>query len=345
MILAALLGNTAGSVTMLVICYGMIGGIGLGFAYVCPIAACVKWFPDKRGLITGLAVAGFGAGAFFIAPLAAGLVAGKPYKLMGKALFNLPNIGIFNTLMYLGIAYIVIVGLGGMILRNPPPGYKPAGWNPPAPAAGAPVKTDYTTMQMLATPQFWLIWVLYLIATATGLAVIGKASPMAQDKTLAGFTADKAAMVVSVLAIFNAAGRIIWGKISDSIGRMRTLFMIYFVNCAAIFSFYLIPEMPWWMWVGACTAGFTFGGYLAIYPAVNSDFFGTKNVGINYGCIFTAYGAGALLGPYVFSSMFLKYKSYERALVAAGVLCGVAMLLVPLLKAPKAKDAAPAPAA
>ena len=125
-----MLASASHSIGMLVLSYGIISGIGIGFAYVCPISAGVKWFPDKRGLITGLAVAGFGAGGFFVAPLAAGLISGTPYKLLGAALFGLPKIGVFKTFLVLGIAYLVLIVLGGLILRNPPAGYVPAGLDP-----------------------------------------------------------------------------------------------------------------------------------------------------------------------------------------------------------------------
>ncbi|MFZ1947119.1 MAG: MFS transporter, partial [bacterium] len=150
-----MLASRSHSIGMLILSYGIISGIGIGFAYVCPISAGVKWFPDKRGLITGLAVAGFGAGGFFVAPLAAGLISGTPYKLLGAALFGLPKIGVFQTFLVLGIAYLVLIVVGGLILRNPPAGYVPAGWTPQA-AAASKQAVHYSCTDMLSTGQFWL---------------------------------------------------------------------------------------------------------------------------------------------------------------------------------------------
>jgi hypothetical protein len=138
----------------LIVTFSVLGGIGIGAGYVCPIATCVKWFPDKRGLITGLAVAGFGAGAFFFAPLAKGLITGGKYQILGANLFGLPKLGVFNTFMALGIIFLAAIVLGAQLLRNPPAGYKPAGWNPPQPAAGVAPKVDFTPGEMLNTGLF-----------------------------------------------------------------------------------------------------------------------------------------------------------------------------------------------
>ncbi|MBM3315959.1 OFA family MFS transporter, partial [candidate division WOR-3 bacterium] len=357
MIVASLSPGIAG----MVVGYGVISGIGIGFAYVCPIAAGVKWFPDKRGLISGLSVAGFGAGALIVGPLAQNLMRsiGAARQPTAELLTRLSSklapaftdtlalktaltasdsaaavnsaglaeaaaraavlpLGVQPTFLYLGIAYIVIVAIGALILRNPPPGYRPAGWNPPQPAAGAPAKTDYTAGQVLATWQFWLIWLLYFCGAGTGLMMIGQTAPI--GKEMAGLTPQVAAVGVSVLAIFNALGRILWGRVSDSIGRTRTLFIIYLINGLAVFSYFLIPALPFWYWVGIALVGMTFGGYLAIYPAVNADFYGTKNSGVNYGLIFTAYGFGGLSGNLLAPIVKQATNNYNLAFILSGAL-------------------------
>ena len=327
-----ILASFARGIGMLILSYGVISGIGIGFAYVCPIAAGVKWFPDKRGLISGLSVAGFGAGAFFVAPLAQGLISGTPYNLMGASLFSLPKLGVWQTFLWLGVAYLVLVTIGGLILRNPPAGYKPAGWNPPQPAAGAAPKTDYTSGQMLATGQFWAIWLMYFAGCAAGLMMIGQTSPIAQD--LARFSSATAAVGVSVLAIFNTLGRILWGRISDSIGRSRTLFVMYLINAVAVFGYFLIPSAPVVFWFGIALVGATFGGYLALYPAINADYYGTRHAGVNYGLIFTAYGVGGLLSNIFAPRVKELTGNYNFAFILTGVLCLAAAVVSLLLKPP-----------
>jgi len=336
--LGMVLASFAQSILVLILAYGVISGIGIGFAYVCPISAGVKWFPDKRGLITGLAVAGFGAGAFFVAPLAAGLIAGSPYNLLGANLFDLPKLGVFTTFRWLGLGYLVLVVLGGLILRNPPKGYRPAGWTPPAaqPGQTGRLSADFASGQMLATWQFWAIWLMYFVGAGTGLMMIGQTSPIAQE--LARFDKSTAAIGVSVLAIFNTLGRIFWGRVSDSIGRSRTLFIMYLINAVAVFGYFLIPSTPFLFWLGIALVGATFGGYLAIYPAVNADYYGTKNAGINYGFIFTAYGVGGLLSNILAPRVKEITGNYNFAFILTGLLCLAAALASFVLKPPAARQ-------
>ncbi|MEO0025799.1 MAG: OFA family MFS transporter [candidate division WOR-3 bacterium] len=318
--LGMILASFAQNITMLVIAYGVVSGIGIGFAYVCPISAGVKWFPDKRGLITGLAVAGFGAGALIVGPLARAMI---------------DAIGPFATFRYLGVVYLILVLIGALILRNPPAGYRPEGWNPPQPAAGASIRTDYTAGQMLATIQFWLIWLTYFAGCAAGLMIIGQTSPIAQE--LGGFSKETAALGVSVLAIFNALGRIFWGRISDSLGRTRALFLMFLINAVAILGYFLIPSLPFIFWIGIALVGSSFGGYLAIYPAVTADFYGTKNSGINYGLVFTAYGVGGLLSN-IFAPRIKEITgNYNVAFLITALLCIAAGIVIITVKSPSAK--------
>ena len=293
----------------LILTFAVLGGIGIGAAYVCPIATCVKWFPDKRGLITGLAVAGFGAGAFFFAPLARGMISGTPYTLFGVRLFGLPELGVFNTFFALGVIFFVAVVAGAQFLRNPPPGYAPPGWTPPAPAAGAGSKVDYGPREMLKTPVFWILWITYFAGCTAGLQVIMKASPiwqsfrisMAPPPVPAGdFTAilTAGAVAVSILAIFNSAGRILWGRVSDGIGRKPALMIMLLLCGLTMLALDWMRAYPLYI-LGIGVIGLCFGGFLAVYPAVTADYFGTKHLGVNYGWMFTAYGAGGLAGPYL----------------------------------------------
>lgn len=306
----------ANSLIIIIIGYGIVSGIGIGLAYVCPISCGVKWFPDKRGLITGLAVAGFGAGALIVGPLARALI---------------DSIGVFNTFRILGIIFLVLVFIGALILRNPPVGYKPTGWNPPI--TTTTTRIDYSPGQMLSTGQFYLIWIMYFFGCASGLMIIGQTSPIGQE--LAKYSKETAALGVSLLAIFNALGRIFWGRISDTLGRMRTLFLMFLICGLAVLSYNLIATLPGWFWIGISLVGLCFGGYLALFPAITADFYGTKSIGMNYGLVFTAYGAGGLLSNIFAPKVKEITGNYTFAFIVIGVLCLVGAILTFLVKAPK----------
>jgi OFA family oxalate/formate antiporter-like MFS transporter len=313
--LGMILASFSKSLIALVVFYGIISGLGIGIAYVCPISAGVKWFPDKRGLITGLSVAGFGAGALIVGPVPRSMI---------------DSLGVFNTFRILGIVFMVLIFLGALILRNPPVGYKPDGWNPPQTTAAA--KTDFSAGEMLSTGQFYLIWIMYFIGCASGLMIIGQTSPIGQE--LAKYTKETAALGVSLLAIFNAIGRIVWGKISDSFGRMKSLFLIFLICGLAILSYNIISGFQGWFWAGISLVGLCFGGYLALFPAVTADFFGTKNVGINYGLVFTAYGVGGLLSNIFAPRVKELTGGYSVAFIVTGVLCLIGAILTFLVKPP-----------
>ncbi len=349
----------------LLLTYAVLGGAGIGAAYVCPIATCVKWFPDKRGLITGLAVAGFGAGAFFFAPLARGLIGGTPYNLFNVDLFPLPELGVFRTFLVLGVIFLVAVLGGAQLLRNPPPGYVPAGWTPPVSATGATAaKVDFGPREMLRTPVFWLLWLTYFAGCTAGLMVIMKASPIWQSFRVATMTppvsadAFKAAgtagaMAVSILAVFNSLGRILWGKISDIIGRTSALVAMFFICAAGMLALDWLRSYPLYV-LGVSVIGLCFGGFAAMYPAVTADFFGTKHIGVNYGWMFSAYGVGGLVGPWLAARLMrvvaqVPYFSkagldaadktfavgnYRPAFLTAGVACVLAGALVLAVRRP-----------
>ena len=373
LILARFTGQfAAGSALVwLIATFSVLGGIGIGAAYVCPIATCVKWFPDKKGLITGLAVAGFGAGAFFFAPLAKGLISGVKYELLGVKLFPLPELEIFNTFLALGVIFLIAVVVGAQFLQNPPPGYVPTGWTPPRTAQGAPPKEHFTPTEMLRTPMFWLLWLTYFAGCTAGLQVIMKASPIWQSFGFGGMTppiseADfhrvttAGAMGISILAIFNAVGRIFWGKVSDSIGRKSTLVTMFAICGLAMLLLDSLRSYPLYL-LGICVVGLCFGGYLALYPAVTADFYGTKHLGVNYGWMFSAYGAGGLFGPFLAAWLMkvvaqMPYQvaepggkvveklfavgNYRPAFLVAGIACLAAAVVCLALRAPKSAQAA-----
>lgn len=353
--------SVAQSLAVFVIGFSIIGGIGIGTAYVCPIATCVKWFPDKRGLITGLAVAGFGAGALVFTPVAKSFIAD-------------PGIGIMKTFLYLGVIFFIAVVIGAQFMKNPPAGYKPEGWNPAAASASAAAKkADYTWQEMLKTGQFWLLWLTYFAGCTAGLMIIMNTTNIWQSTSLLnlfdgantihasvynGILAAGASAVM-IVAILNALGRIIWGKVSDNLGRKTTL-LVMFVYCGIIMLlFNMMKTYPLYLF-GVSSVGFCFGGYLALYPAVTADYFGTINVGANYGWMFTAYGAGGLFGPWLAPKLMevikkIPYESLDKAgalispapmfdagnympaFIISGIMCLVSALLILLVKAPSGK--------
>jgi OFA family oxalate/formate antiporter-like MFS transporter len=303
----------------IVVSYGIISGIGIGLAYVCPISAGVKWFPDMRGLITGISVAGFGAGALIVAPVAQRMITS----------FN-----VFNTFIILGIAFLIMVIIGAQILRNPPEGYKPEGWTPPPQTAGTS-PAGFAPGEMLKTYQFYLIWLVYMFGCFAGLMIIGQTSPIGQD--VAKLSKEAAAWAVSILAIFNAIGRIFWGKVSDTMGRMKTLMFVFLICGIAVLLYLVIPGFPIYYWIGISLVGLCFGGYLAVFPAVTADFYGTKSVGVNYGFVFTAYGIGGLLGNVFAPQILQTTKNYDLAFWIAGILCIASFFLIFMIKQPKKK--------
>jgi OFA family oxalate/formate antiporter-like MFS transporter len=372
LMLAGLTGHFSGDLALawLVGTYAVLGGLGIGMAYVCPVATCVKWFPDKRGLITGLAVAGFGAGAFFFAPLARALIGGGDYELFGLSLFPLPQAGVFDTFTVLGILFLTAVVLGAQLLRNPPKGYCPAGWTPPAASVHSSAHADFTPGEMLRTPTFWLLWVTYLAGSTAGLMVIMKAAPIWEAFSLAAAgeapvsyarfadIASAAAMAVAVLALFNAAGRILWGRVSDSLGRKQTLILMFVLCALVLFALDWMRLYPLYL-LGVSLVALCFGGYLALYPAITADYYGTRHIGVNYGLLFTAYGSGGLLGPFLAAALLkragsVEYQAldatgtlatrifqvgeYDAAFLAAGLLCLAGAMLTLALRAPQRGD-------
>jgi OFA family oxalate/formate antiporter-like MFS transporter len=343
----------AHTLAQFVVGFGVLGGIGIGAAYVCPIATCVKWFPDKRGLVTGLAVAGFGAGGLFFTPLANYFIAA---------------LGIMATFFYLGLIYFCAIVIGAQLMRVPAADYCPSGWTPQIVQTDIfkKARTDYAAKDMIKTRQFWLLWLTYFIGCTAGLLVIMNITNIWQSlaaislaKTMdiitrAAFAdiAKAGAAAVMAVAILNSLGRIVWGKISDNYGREKTLMMIFSLCGATMLLLNAFTSYPLFL-IGVAIIGFCFGGFLALYPAITADYFGTKNVGANYGLVFTAYGAGGLLGPWLAPKLMtlaqkvpyeivdeagalvpriLEAGSYLNSFLVAGFLCLLAVFLINFLK-------------
>jgi len=342
------LGGFLGSTFMAqLICIGLIGGAGIGLAYVVPIAVCVKWFPDKKGMITGFAVAGFGFGATIWVKLAGSWFGGLLQNCEG--LFGLP--GVQAVFVIYGIVFLLLVLLGGTVMVNPPAGWKPAGWNPEATTAGSASPTgaaDLSASQMVATPQFWGLLLMFTGSAMAGLMVIGCIKLFGIDSLQANIAdmdeasaSGIAGTAMAWYAILNGLGRIVWGTASDKIGRKAALFLMCLIQGLMMLAFFSVGGTKIGLILSACLIGFNFGGNFALFPAATADFFGNKNVGSNYPWVFLAYGIAGIVGPQIAG----YYKdiapgdpaAWKTPFIIAGVACLVAAALALMLKAPKVK--------
>jgi len=333
---------SGGSVWGLVVTYGMIGGLGIGFAYVCPIACATKWFPDKIGLINGLAVAGFGAGSILFNVIyyyAAAPISG---------IYQLPT----TSLLLGAILMAAFIFPGAFVLRNPPAGYKPAGWEPPKPAANVAVVENWTTSQMVKTPTFYGLWIMYICSAICGLMVIGNFLKYGQLIAPA-LTGDLVVAVAALAGCCNAVGRIVWGKISDKIGRVQTMKIMFIIQAAAMILFGLATyagtgALVMWAIFG-CSVYFCFGGNLSLFPAATRQFYGPKNMGLNYGVVFSAYGTAAILGALLAGPLLAAMSnSYALYFILFGCMSSAAFIVSFFTKTPtsasKEEKVAEAPA-
>ena len=316
--LGIFLASFTSSLGWLYFSYGLLGGIGLGLGYIVPVATLVKWFPDRRGMITGLAVAGFGAGALITAPIAT--------RLIG-------TIGVLNTFAALGVAYLVMIVGAALFMQDPPAGYKPAGWEPAA--AGGGQASGYSLQGALRSWQWYGLWMLLFLNTTAGIAIISQAAPMAQEIT--GATAAVAAATVGLISIANGVGRLFWAWLSDYIGRRIVFLTMFLVQALA---FWLLPA------AGALLAFsvlaliilLCYGGGFGTMPAFAADYFGTEHVGSIYGLMLTAWSAAGVLGPTLIATLRENTGSYNQALyIIAGLM--LVSAVIPLLVRPPVPDA------
>jgi OFA family oxalate/formate antiporter-like MFS transporter len=329
-ILAGIFG--AENFTTTFIFVGIIGGAGIGIGYVVPIAVGIKWFPDKKGLITGLAVAGFGFGATLWMTLA-----DKLGPIGGGELIK--NLGVSGTFIAFGIAYFVLVEIGSIWMSFPPDGYKPAGWNPPATTAAKPAAgtVSLTSGEMLRTPQFYLILLTFAFGASAGLMSIGlmKLWPMEamQANGIAPETASAAATLAMAVffALCNGLGRIVWGMISDKIGRKLSIIIMAATQGVFVFLFQWMAGNEYTLYLFAMLIGFNFGGNFALFPTITADIFGTKNVGMNYSWVFLAYAIGGIFGP-IMGGKLGDMGNFPLAFTICGILCILAVVTISLVR-------------
>src|SRR5216684_8453343 len=298
------------SLPYLIFTFGILVGIGNGFGYATPIPVMAKWFPDKRGLAVCLAVAGYGGGSAIFGPLA--------------NLYLIPNYGWRTTFQILGCIFLVMTMIGSFLLKNPPAGYRPAGWTP-APAAKAAATThDFTPGEVLATPTFYFMWIAYALGTSAGLMVISQLVPFAKSQGVS--SAALATMGLFVGAIGNASGRILSGWMSDALGRLNVLRLMIALSAIAMPILYAVGANVTLLYIVVFAVYWCYGTQLSVNASTTSDFWGTKNAGINYGILFTSWGVAGIIGPRIGGMMFDKYKNYKAAFYTAAVLAVVALL-------------------
>lgn len=313
----------------LVFAYGVVAGLGVGFAYVTPIATCVKWFPDKRGLVVGMAVMGFGLGSLVFAPLLEALLGKDP---MWFAL-TLPRT--FRILS--AIFFVVVIGCA-QLYQAPPAGWRPEGWTPPTGAAAA--RADYGPAAMLRTWQFWAVWVVYFLASSVGLTAIGEAAPLVRE--LAGSSMIMTAgAALGVMSLFNGVGRLLWGAVSDRAGHRAAMIATAAISTATCAL--LLPGASSFgrVLAGICLVGFCYGGALAVMPAVTAAFFGPRHIGANYGILFTAWGAAGFVVPRYCASIIEQAKAagqltagYDRVFYTLAGLAALGIVTAALVRRP-----------
>jgi OFA family oxalate/formate antiporter-like MFS transporter len=313
---------SSSSIVLLYLTYGVLAGTGIGLGYIVPVATLIKWFPDRRGFITGIAVAGFGAGALVTAPLAERLIAGP---------------GLFETFAILGVVYLVVVTAAAATLSNPPEGWKPEGWEPDTTERADRSGAEYElggANGAIRTWQWWALWSLLFLNVTAGISLISEASPIAQEVT--GVGAATAAGLVSIISIANGAGRFVWAWLSDAIGR-KWVFLTMFLLQAALFA--IMPSVGAYALfaVLAFVVISCYGGGFGTMPAFAADYFGSKNVGQVYGAMLTAWGIGGVVGPQLISAIKDSTGEYTNAFY---IIAGIMLLsaIVPFLVRPPAGE-------
>lgn len=297
--------------------YGVIGGTGLGMGYIVPVAVLVKWFPERRGLITGIAVGGFGAGSLIAAPVAGHLM---------------QNVGALPTLAYLGIAYGVIAFCSGSFMQNPPEGWRPAGWTPTAAQVSQRSDRDYSLGEALRTWQWWALCALLSINTIAGISVVSQAAPMFQE--LGKVNALTAANFVGIISLGNGLGRVLWAWISDLTTRKAAFFTMYLIQAVLFWTFHNITS-PTLLLVVTFTILVCYGGGYGITPAFAADYFGSRHVGPIFGLMLLPWAFPAAFGPLLFAYLRQATGGYNEALYLIAGLLTLAMILPLVITPPR----------
>lgn len=325
----------------LFITYGIIFGAGIGFGYVCPIASANKWFPDKKGLINGIAVAGFGAGSFIFNYVMKALA--NPRNLETTDLNFVSEVSKKIPIMFivLGIIYIALIIGGAMTLNNPPEGWKPEVWKPPSPSESSGVSgIEFKRNEIIKLPQFWYLWLMFVLSAISGLMIIGSYASFAKsidasEEFIYVIGTVDFVLVGSLAALFNGAGRIIWGQLADFITYKKAMFLMFTTQAVLMFIYFTTNLNVIYFLILTCAIFFCFGGNFSLFPTATSDLFGTKNLGPNYGIVFTAYGIAGFIGATMVNAFVSLFGSYLILFIVMGIMSIGATILAVLIKPPK----------
>ncbi len=340
----------------LMVTYGVLAGAAMGLGYAVPVATGVKWFPDKRGLVTGLSVMGFGGSSLIFGPLGNTMIAAS---------------NVWNTFFQLGIVFLVMVVIGSLLLTTPPAGWKPAGWTAPAArvaASGKAEKRDFSPGELLHMRETFLLIIMYALAAAAGLMVISFAKtfldsfkfnalaanqglgwisviPVVGFNPFTGKAAELSAALVGWLSLWNALGRMLLGWVSDRIGRKNTMIINFAAIAAVMVITPFIVNSAWLILLAYLVIGVTYGGNLSLFPATNADWFGTKFVGVNYGIIFLGWGLAGVVGPLVGNFGVQALGGYTAGFIVTAVFGVAAAVMAYVLQRPAAREEVATPIA
>ena len=321
------LASQTDSLIWLYVTFGAIAGAGNGFGYAIPIPVCSKWFPDRRGLAVGLVVGGYGAGSGIYGPLAREVL--------------IPTYGWQGTMQISAAVFLVMTLIAAWLLRNPPSGYKPP-TAAPAPAGGAPaaaaapVGRDFATGEMVRTPTFYLLWIAYCLGAAAGLMVISQLVPVGEAAGLGA----AAGLGLTIGAIGNTGGRVLSGWMSDTFGRLNTLRLMVLLSAVALPLFFLLAGQVALFYLLLVVIYYCYGTLLSVFASTCADFYGTRNMGVNYGLLFSAWGVAGIVGPVIAGRVFDATGTYEVAFYVAAALSVVALAALMVSKPPQAPAAA-----
>jgi MFS transporter, OFA family, oxalate/formate antiporter len=324
-----LAGIFSGSVTGLILSYGLLGGLGVGFGYVPPIATCVKWFPDRRGTIIGISVMGAGFGPLLYGPLLEHIVGKDPTQWQ----HTIPR----TFFVLAGLFAVCVIGLA-QFLRLPPPDWKPAGWTPPTGPVSA---IDVGPAKMLRTWQFYALWAVDFLSASVGLVAISAAAPLVREVSRVSVAAFSGGVAVGVMSIFNGSGRIFWGSISDRFGRKTAVLGMTALASIACWTFFRPPFHFWPVLTGLCLAAGAYGGVVALMPAFVADYYGPRNLGANYGILYSAWGLSGFLMPGYFATILDRYRvagnlleGYHQVYLGLAGMAAAALILAAMLRRP-----------
>lgn len=318
-----ILSGFAQSVGFLVLTYGIITGLGTGMVYGCTISNSVKFFPDKRGLVGGITTAAYGLSSVIIPPIANALIT---------------KTGVTAAFKIIGAGFLIIVCVASFFIDKCPAGFVPEGWTPSTSNVSTTNKNDKDWKGMLTSPIFYVMIILLMCGAFYGLMCTSQASPVAQK--MIGMSAAAATTVVSILALFNTAGRIVAGYISDKIGRINTLAAAFVLSIVGLAFLYVSGEGDVvTFYIGISIIGLCFGSLMGVFPGFTADQFGTKNNSVNYGIMFIGFAVAGYFGPSIMNNVYNADGSYQRAFIIAGVLGIAGLIMTFVYRVVKKKEA------